>query len=76
MAGRASIIDGNTFEIHDARIRLFGIEAPESDQLYRNAESDLSRCVQLNKGGPRSDDRLWGTFRTPRINLTMSVHQG
>lgn len=30
--GRASVIDGDTIEIHGTRIRLFGIDAPESDQ--------------------------------------------
>jgi endonuclease YncB( thermonuclease family) len=33
LIGRASIIDGDTLEIHGARIRLWGIDASESDQL-------------------------------------------
>jgi endonuclease YncB( thermonuclease family) len=33
ITGRASVIDGDTIEIHGTRIRLFGIDAPESDQL-------------------------------------------
>jgi endonuclease YncB( thermonuclease family) len=32
MAGVASVIDGDTIEIHGTRIRLFGIDAPESGQ--------------------------------------------
>jgi endonuclease YncB( thermonuclease family) len=31
--GQASVIDGDTIEIHGTRIRLFGIDAPESGQL-------------------------------------------
>ena len=31
--GVASVIDGDTLEIHDRRIRLDGIDAPESTQL-------------------------------------------
>ena len=31
LAGRASVIDGDTLEIHGTRIRLWGIDAPESD---------------------------------------------
>jgi endonuclease YncB( thermonuclease family) len=31
--GVASVIDGDTLEIHDRRIRLEGIDAPESAQL-------------------------------------------
>ena len=33
--GQASIIDGDTLEIHGTRIRLWGIDAPESNQLCR-----------------------------------------
>jgi endonuclease YncB( thermonuclease family) len=32
LAGQASVIDGDTLEIHGTRIRLWGIDAPESDQ--------------------------------------------
>jgi endonuclease YncB( thermonuclease family) len=31
-SGRASVVDGDTIEIHGIRIRLFGIDAPESGQ--------------------------------------------
>lgn len=44
LTGRASIIDGDTIEIHGTRIRLWGIDAPEAAQLCRNADSDLYRC--------------------------------
>jgi endonuclease YncB( thermonuclease family) len=46
MAGQASIIDGDTLEIHGTRIRLWGIDAPESDQLCRNEGSEHYRCGQ------------------------------
>jgi len=32
ISGRASVIDGDTVEIHGKRIRLFGIDAVESGQ--------------------------------------------
>ncbi len=35
VAGTASVIDGDTLKIHDQRIRLHGIDAPESRQLCR-----------------------------------------
>jgi endonuclease YncB( thermonuclease family) len=42
--GQASVIDGDTLEIHGTRIRLWGIDAPESSQLCRGADSNLYRC--------------------------------
>ncbi len=44
LTGQASVIDGDTIEIHGMRIRLWGIDAPESTQLCRGADSDLYRC--------------------------------
>jgi endonuclease YncB( thermonuclease family) len=37
--GQASVIDGDTLEIHSTRIRLWGIDAPESTQLCRGEDS-------------------------------------
>jgi endonuclease YncB( thermonuclease family) len=44
MVGQASIIDGDTLEIHGTRIRLWGIDAPESTQFCRGADSLQYRC--------------------------------
>jgi endonuclease YncB( thermonuclease family) len=44
LIGQASIIDADTLEIRGSRIRLWGIDAPESTQLCRGADSERYRC--------------------------------
>ncbi len=44
LVGQASVVDGDTLEIHGTRIRLWGVNAPESSQLCRGADSNLYRC--------------------------------
>lgn len=43
--GRASVIDGDTIEIHGTRIRFYGIDAPESSQTCLE-EGKPTRCGQ------------------------------
>lgn len=45
LSGVAAVIDGDTLEIHGERIRLHGIDAPESGQHCRYAGT-LQRCGQ------------------------------
>ncbi|MGQ3674280.1 thermonuclease family protein [Xanthobacter sp. TB0139] len=47
LAGRASVIDGDTIEVHGTRIRLAGIDAPESRQICTHKTTGArQRCGQ------------------------------
>ena len=46
IVGRASVIDGDTLDISGARIRLHGIDAPESGQLCQDRAGKAYRCGQ------------------------------
>ena len=46
IAGPATVIDGDTLEIRGQRIRLFGIDAPESGQSCTDADGKSYRCGQ------------------------------
>ena len=46
IVGIPSVIDGDSLEIHGRRIRLFGIDAPESSQLCVRPTGELWLCGQ------------------------------
>jgi endonuclease YncB( thermonuclease family) len=58
IAGTASVIDGDTLEIHDERIRLEGVDAPESHQRCKDADGKFWRCGQAAANG--LDDLIAG----------------
>ena len=47
LEGRVTVIDGDTLEMHGKRIRLHGIDAPESGQTCRSQSGKTYRCGQL-----------------------------
>jgi endonuclease YncB( thermonuclease family) len=46
LVGRATVVDGDTLGIRDQRIRLHGIDAPESSQLCTTPNGKDWRCGQ------------------------------
>ena len=56
IVGVASVIDGDTIEIHGQRIWLFGIDAPESSQLCVRPTGERWRCGQ--QGSLALSDRI------------------
>jgi len=44
LTGRAKIVDGDSLEMSGERIRLFGIDAPESRQFCRDARGESYAC--------------------------------
>lgn len=47
LTGKPRVIDGDTLEMAGERIRLHGIDAPESKQTCRRADSSEYRCGDM-----------------------------
>jgi endonuclease YncB( thermonuclease family) len=47
VSGTASVIDADTLDIHGERIRLVGVDAPESGQKCLSEDSKLVRCGSI-----------------------------
>ena len=44
--GKAQVIDGDTIKINGKKIRLFGIDAPEKNQICsKNSNSTCLNCI-------------------------------
>lgn len=48
IVGRADVVDGDTISIHGARIRLNGVDAPESRQLCQDEHGDDYPCGRIS----------------------------
>src|SRR5918993_2924814 len=68
LAGRATVIDGDTIEIRGERVRLFGVDAPESGQHCTDSEGKSYRCGQ--KAALALDSRIGNGIVTCQVQDT------
>jgi endonuclease YncB( thermonuclease family) len=79
LIGPARIIDGDTIEIHGQRIRLFGIDAPEHDQLCEVGGSQYpcgqqaTLALESQTGGQTVDCVPHGIDQYSRVVAVCSV---
>ena len=81
LSGHAEIIDGDTIKLGEVSVRLYGIDAPESDQSCTDAQGATYRCgllatsvLEEEIGGravtcfPVDTDRYGRTVATCEVN--------
>ncbi len=47
LTGYATVVDGDSLEMGDVKIRLFGVDAPELSQTCKDAKGESYRCGSL-----------------------------
>lgn len=69
ITGRASVVDGDTIEIAGKRLRLHGVDAPESWQKCSDGDGGSYRC---GKAAANALDRYLAASRPIRCDVTGS----
>ncbi|MCO5085138.1 MAG: thermonuclease family protein [Mesorhizobium sp.] len=67
IAGRASVVDGDTIEIGGRRIRLHGIDAPESWQVCHDKSGARYRCGAV---AAKALDEILSASRPTRCTIS------
>jgi hypothetical protein len=67
LVGQASVVDGDTLEVHATRIRLWGVDAPESSQLCRGADTVARRQRMILIPSSRGGRSI--VCRSPKTNM-------
>lgn len=73
VTGRASVVDGDTIDLHGERIRLDGIDAPESWQRCEDSSGKPYRC---GKAAAEALDRFLAASRPTTCVITDTDRYG
>lgn len=46
IAGRATVVDGEMLDVRGTQVRLFGVDAPQGDQVCEGTDDNRWRCGQ------------------------------
>lgn len=66
IVGRASVVDGDTIDIGEVRVRFHGVDAPESWQRCQDGDGSSYRCGQA---AAMALDRFLAASRPTRCEL-------
>jgi len=75
ISGTPRIVDGDTVEIGQTKIRLLGIDAPETDQICLNAKGDRRACgiAARDELTRHSNGQIWECTTTERDQYGRSL---
>ena len=66
MTGPVRVIDGDTLDLAGTRVRLWGIDAPETRQTCEGRDGQTYECGRESGCHDRANPRPRGDVRAPR----------